>query len=349
MADNQRKCYLDILRIVSMLAVILMHTSSRCVSHLQPLDTQWQVNYVINGLTRWAVPVFVMISGALFLGRESIDIKLLFKKNILRLVTAYLFWSLLYTLTYSIIPYYGELSVISVKNAIAGTIKGGYYHLWFIPMIIGVYLLLPVIHLVTKYARRSLLRYFLILGVVIYFILPIVCRNDSMKNILADIVDSVGQSYVGLYVFYFILGYYLNNANHSKCCNGACIGLGIIGAAISVFVILQTARNNQYAAWISESNSVSVLLMSIGLFTWVKKRWVYLGNERMEHAIMLISRYTFGIYLVHELVLGSLYPRFFNWLAPFPRFLVLFVAVTVLSLLVVVVISKSKVLSKYII
>ena len=87
MPDNntQRIAYLDILRLVATLAVIFIHV----VADGLPLSFgqyNWYVAVVGGSLVRWAVPVFVMISGALYLNpQKQITTKTVLKRKVPRL------------------------------------------------------------------------------------------------------------------------------------------------------------------------------------------------------------------------------------------------------------------------
>lgn len=117
--------YIDMLRVLAIIAVLLMHTAG----HRSPNEVstiEWQICNIFDSGTRWAVPIFVMISGCLFLDKnKEISIKKLYRKNILRIITAYIFWSLIYTLVFSTIKYYKLLLMEGIINTIAGTLKGG--------------------------------------------------------------------------------------------------------------------------------------------------------------------------------------------------------------------------------
>lgn len=63
----QRLWNLDILRIVSIAAVVIIHTASQYLGKLDVTSPYWEIFNFYDGIVRWAVPVFVMISGALFL------------------------------------------------------------------------------------------------------------------------------------------------------------------------------------------------------------------------------------------------------------------------------------------
>ena len=96
--ESQRIIAFDVMRIISIFAVILLHYSSQrfYISFPSP---EWEIRNVYDAMVRWGVPVFVMISGALFLdSNKKLSIKRLYTKNILRITCAFLFWSLIYLL-----------------------------------------------------------------------------------------------------------------------------------------------------------------------------------------------------------------------------------------------------------
>jgi surface polysaccharide O-acyltransferase-like enzyme len=63
--------------------------------YVELVGTEWNIYNICNSASRWGVPVFVMMSGALFLPRE-IPTKTLYKKYILRMTIAYVVWSAFY-------------------------------------------------------------------------------------------------------------------------------------------------------------------------------------------------------------------------------------------------------------
>ena len=129
-----RIVYFDYLRLFAMFAVMVLHVAAQNW-YLTPVDTfEWQTFNVFDSLMRWGVPVFVMISGALFLGKEH-QIKKIFKKNILRLVVALFFWSIIYALWQRFVT-----NEITSSEDFLIAVVNGHAHLWFIYMIIGLYI-----------------------------------------------------------------------------------------------------------------------------------------------------------------------------------------------------------------
>lgn len=93
----KRKIYCDYLRLIATFAVVVLHVSASNWYGADVHGLAWQSFNFYDSATRWSVPIFVMISGALFLGRE-IPIKKIYSKYILRLVIAFFTWNLFYAI-----------------------------------------------------------------------------------------------------------------------------------------------------------------------------------------------------------------------------------------------------------
>ena len=80
---NQRKNYFDLLRVISSFAVVVIHVTSAAMNTTEVSSQTYMANALLNSIMRWAVPVFFMISGALFLDpkREVTTKKALYKDN----------------------------------------------------------------------------------------------------------------------------------------------------------------------------------------------------------------------------------------------------------------------------
>lgn len=112
---------------LGVLAVITIHLCGR----LYDADTysfEWNVFNFYDSIVRWAVLVYVMISGALFLGRD-VPLNKIYGKNILRIFTAFIFWVFVYA-----VCEYLEKGNLTLK-----TFMASHFHLWFLRMIIGLY------------------------------------------------------------------------------------------------------------------------------------------------------------------------------------------------------------------
>lgn len=79
---NNRIEYLDLLRILASIAVVIIHICSSKWYAINSNTNEWSILNIYDSLSRWAVPVFVMISGAIFLSSDY-SIEKLYKKIVL--------------------------------------------------------------------------------------------------------------------------------------------------------------------------------------------------------------------------------------------------------------------------
>ena len=308
----QRQYHLDYLRVFASIAIILLHVSAQNMPYVELAGAEWNIYNICNSASRWGVPVFVMMSGALFIPRE-IPTKTLYKKYISRMAIAYVVWSAFY----AIVDPIGNLIFtegykISITE-IMGNFISGAVHLWFLPMIIGLYMCIPLIKQLTK--NDSLIKYFLLLSFVFCFIktqTELVVTNllsGSVQTIFEN-VDILFKNFnINLilgYTSYFILGFYLNKTEINKKTRGLIYILGVIGLILTILLNLSASKNAEKSTeTFFSASSVNVLLMTIAVFVWFK--YNAKGNDKLNKIIVKLSKYSFGAFLVHIFILKVLH------------------------------------------
>ena len=168
-----RLAYADLLRTFATIAVIVLHLAGSQMAVVAVTSQNWQIFNIYDGLVRWCVPVFVMLSGMFMLdpGRSLPLPKLLFH-NALRILVCLMFWGTVYALAGCWAA--GDFSVHGLWTAMLDTLKGNtHYHLWFLYMILGLYLVTPILRAFCKGASRGDLHYFFILAFLFASLLPI--------------------------------------------------------------------------------------------------------------------------------------------------------------------------------
>ena len=70
MKEFERNSAYDYLRILASFCVIILHLASQKINFINVYSKEWQVLNFYDSIVRWTVPVFAMISGALFLSKE---------------------------------------------------------------------------------------------------------------------------------------------------------------------------------------------------------------------------------------------------------------------------------------
>ena len=133
----ERTWYFDALRVIACSIVVLLHQSAQKFGD-DVGSHNWMTFNFYDSLSRWAVPVFVMISGALFLDpARSFVPRVHLRRYLPRIVLSFVFWSAVYALwNYSM--------DMRLRDVVAGFFSGS-VHLWFLYMIGGLYLLVPLL------------------------------------------------------------------------------------------------------------------------------------------------------------------------------------------------------------
>lgn len=351
---NERWFYLDFLRVISIFAVILIHIAAPR-TYMEIGCHMWNVLTVYGNLIDWAVPVFVMISGALYLSPErEVPMEKLFRKHILRMIIVFVFWSAVYAVfdTYIYNP-------TSVRQDIAGVFTRfflGHSHLWFLFMIVGLYLLVPLLRKIT--ADWNMVRYFLLLAIMFNFVFPMVlsCLDavdfiltppDSLREFADQIYSKVDFHFTLGYVVYFVAGYYLSKAYINKKMEWCLYILAILSGVVS---IVYTMYGSAYARMdLVKLPHFPNLFQPAAIFVFAR---LHVGNNVSKLSgkiINFIAGHSFGMYLVHYLVLILFQWLVFDASAFNPVFSVPLIGLTVyiLSLVLAVFLRKIPVVRKY--
>lgn len=300
--SNNRVLYFDCLRIAATLAVVVLHVCAENWYSMDAATFEWQVYNLGDGLVRWCVPIFVMISGALFLGRD-ISIEQIHRKYILRILTAYLFWSALYAVV-------GIDGNSSIKSFIVSVIVG-HYHMWFLPMIAGLYLVTPLVR--KSICSDSLLKYFLLLALFFAILAPQAIKalevfSDGLSIVAESLFGDIGFHFCIGFVGYFVLGYFLSNVDLSKRVRMIIYALSILGFVSTIFgTYWLSVHTNGHSDYLYGDFTVNVLLESLGVFVFFKQvGGSVLIEGKAKQVITKLSKYSFGVYLVHPMILEFL-------------------------------------------
>lgn len=297
---GKREVYFDCLRIMATFVVIMAHLAAQNWYTVEVGTYEWNVFNLYDAIARWSVPVFVMISGALFLGAGSKNPERIFKKNIPRIITAFLFWSAIYAISNLF------LGKSEWKNAIREFVEGP-THLWFLFMIAGLYMLVPLLWKITE--NEKLTGYFVLLSLVFTFVLPfcvtvISLYSEKFGAIAGGLVGNIGVTFTAGYVSYFVCGYYLSRRDMDRKRRGVIYLLGIAGLAVTFFAARIFPASDEAASSIFHDCMIfNVMLTGVALFVFAKNSGKIRNvSDRTREWLEKLSNYSFGVYLVHILV-----------------------------------------------
>lgn len=341
---KERIIYLDILRIISCISIIAIHVAAHNYDTTTPSSYEWNVFNIYQSATRWAGPMFMLISGAIFLdNNREISIKKIYTKNILKLIITAIFWATFYEMM--------DIFVMNIKSArglkvfITNVISLNKYHLWYLRMMIGLYIITPVLRKIT--ADRKTTEYFLIVQLFFTSIIPsllLIPGMSKFKDLFSDINLNFG------YISYFVLGYYLSIKEFSGKTRKAIYGLGILGFVVTVVgcAVYSNYLNKPYKLYMQYLPTM--LLETIGIFVFVKNCKFNI-TTRTNKMINLLVKNTLGIYLIHVFVKEclekiGLTSLSFNPMISVP---VIVLIIFVISLMISITIKHIPILKKYIV
>lgn len=305
--SGSRILFPDLLRILAIFFVILAHVGSIGFVRFPVSSFNWHVSNFYECLTRWSVPIFIMISGMFFLNpQKEITFSKLYHKNVFRLLVALVSWGILYR---SIGVFQFAIGNDASFGAVLTKMANEYsklffgpvwYHLWFLYMIIGLYILVPLIRIFTKSASRKHYHYLFLIYAVFGSFLPLI--NDSLLFANSALEINFKISELMGYSIYFILGFYLYKfdiTNHAK------RWIYLIAIMSVIFQILGTyflsSKIGIALQFLFDYSRPNVVIQAVAIFLLVKDISLKVRlSARAKSVVSMLSKYSFGMYLVHD-------------------------------------------------
>ena len=253
---------------------------------------------IFNSLARICVPLFIMISGYLLLPMKT-DYMTFLKKRFTRISFPFIVFCILYDIFFCI---KGDIDVktmfINIPKIFVnfGTELG---HLWYIYMIMGIYLFIPIISPWIKTAEKEHFYYYLglwtisLFHVYIHYIYPEVWGECYWNN------TSLFQSFLGN-CGYAILGAFIKI--HLKNYDLYILGgiLYIIGSGITMlgfFLRRPKAETCKEIEMTWHFNTINVAMATFGMFLLLRK--VECKNPKISAIFNDIALKSYGMYLIH--------------------------------------------------
>lgn len=331
-----RIVWLDLLKVAAIFMMLAVHCTDNVTpaERSEPWYNLWGSLY--GSLLRPAIPLFVMVTGALLLPVRE-NMQTFYRKRIPRVAVPFLLWSVLYNL----FPWFtgllgldaaviNEFFVWAEPSQAAAdalhhvamipfTFSLFAVQMWYVYLLIGLYLYLPVFSAWVSQSTAGEQRFFLSIWVVSLFI------PYLREFVSADLWGACSwNEFNMLYYFagfngYLLLGYYLRHhltPSARKRVLAAGIPLFAIGYAVTFFGFKTvTAIPGQTAEMVELFYTYctpNVLLMSLPVFVAAQQLPEPSGIVR--RAVISLSGCTLGIWMCHYLFLGPCY----QLIAPLP-------------------------------
>jgi surface polysaccharide O-acyltransferase-like enzyme len=305
--------WIDLVRVVAVFQVVLIHLSYVIFFKEDVVSANWRAANFYDSFSRMGVPLFFMASGVLLLGKRE-SLADFFRKRFVKVGIPTLFWSIAYLL-WSVEAYTnGTMNPVRVGLSMFKAIYTGNIeiHLWFLYILIGIYLVVPLLRVFVSAASRRDLAYFVGMWVLATPLLELAQRLSGFQTAL---VIPVVAGYVG----YFVMGYLLADVRLES--RGMFLaGLGLILAVAVTYYGTNALSANAAPidTYFYSYFSPPTVLASVCGFLLLQNLGRNLG--RVGSLVRTVAGTTFGIYLIHIFVVellrkGILGFRLYSWQA----------------------------------
>ena len=363
----------DLIRTIAIIGVILLHASNDLtIQQMNQFEIiRWTTVDVYESMGRIGVPLFVMLTGALLLQpSKNESLSAFFKKRWARIGLPWIFWGGAYFAWDFLV----EHQAFTSNAIIQGLLTGPYYQFWYLYMLLGLYLLAPILRVFMARADQTIIKYLLILWVLGASIIPVfgLVTTYQLNNTVFTITGYVG---------YFVLGTYLLTVQIRRSTLSIFTVLGIALTAIGTYLLAATIGGGTMY-FFQQYLSPTIILASAMVFLLIitikpspaqknisppkpssAPTLMFLSSSTQAEAqkdispfksnklIKVISQNSLPIFLFHVMVLESLQRGYFGFAingntinsiigVPLMTVIVLFVSLAIILLLKKVPYSK---------
>ena len=291
------------LRVIASISVVMIHVA-QTIWYTADINTSlWKWSNVYEAFSKWAVPVFVMISGAGILNSAK-SFEEILNKNVRKILKVFFLWAMLYFAESYLL---GKPMADCVLSVIYGP-------LWYLLMTVGLYLIVPFCRLIVK--CRKLTDYFLLLGIIFTCILPTgkyaaMLLSEKLYKGLSMLEEDFGFFMCVGFSVYFILGYgiaawWKDEKNKTR----LVYVLGAIGFVVNPLLgEIATVLSGKVFASFYDNFNIFVFIEAVAVFLLLMNYHKLL----VKSGFAKLSKYTLTIYLIHKIVIDLFGLSGVNW------------------------------------
>ena len=316
MKEKSYKIYLEVIRILACYMVVFNHTEENGFLLYMFQDSHkliyWMYHF-ISVFVKANVPLFVMVSGALLFNKEE-SAKDIYTKRIPRMLMILIIFSFISHIELLAI-FSGEIwSKLSIKDFFL-TIYTSYQYnwsYWYLYGYIAFLMVLPFLKLIARGLDKALTRYLIILSLAIsiYPIFTYLISEDKYIAYEALIPTWIAETFI----VYPLLGFYFDKKDDYTVKDIR------VWLTLDVITIMLASIANWYRCSFKgegyEGNlreiymSSFTIINAITIFICIKFFSNKVKNAQIKQIIVNIGRSTFGIYLLHVIIMRL---PFMNW------------------------------------
>jgi hypothetical protein len=202
--SGPRKQFLDVLRVLATCAVVLMHvlTGATDVTDASIVPEYRSLLLSVMDLVTWCVPIFLLMSGYLFLNPErTLTYPVMIKKYCRRIALAILLFGVPYAASELVVAE-RTFRIRMIPEALKMTLTGHTWsHMWYLYLILFLYLITPLL--------KKVLRVLPVWGVAA--VMAVIFLGSSVAPFLNKVLDVNSIPVLpdgGVYFLYYLCGYF---------------------------------------------------------------------------------------------------------------------------------------------
>lgn len=332
---------IDFLSVSAAIAVVYLHVNA-CFWDFDPEARYWMTANIIETVFYWAVPIFFMISGiTLIPSIERNGTKRFLRNRVIKVFFPYIFWSILGIYYQSVVLEWFPVSEISFSKIVNGLINGNLVSVyWFFIPYFTICITVPLFSNISRASRTYIFEYLAILGFLLNVLVVFICNTFFPAIKITQLLPVAANYYL-----YFIIGYLFSDYNPNKRIRIILYILGAIGFLMHLIPTYYLSVNaNHIVDTFKGYYNLPCYLQSVAVFILIRQIYYCfeIRKNRIQLAIIKFFEwfrpYTFGIYLLHQLVLLGLL-RFMDisqtsiWWRIFGPWVIIFISIALINLL----------------
>lgn len=281
-----RTAWMDSARVIAIVAVVLIHVLAPTVEGrgVEVGGSAWWVANVLNSASRWCVPVFLMISGALALDPTRVSRpREFYRRRWQRIGVPLVFW----TVVYLGFRQFFLGARLTLEEAVADVVSGApFLQLYFLYVLAGLVLITPFLKVITRHATWRMQLGFAVVMLALGVL-------DQVLSYLGGVGEPNAATRFLPFIGYYVLGSVLRDVLLSRVWLAwtAVLWLGSVAAVALLAAVDEFGALGRYGYWFL---SPPVVVMSVTayllLHAWLRRGWAWLRP---------VAPLAFGVFLVH--------------------------------------------------
>ena len=352
---KKRIFYYDVLRAIAIIGIVFCHASVSFI--LTGVDNPtFPISAFFDCFRDFSIPIFVMLSGALLINRKD-SLGDFFKKRLSRLFIPFVFWVIVYSI-YSAVYIKHSFDISSALDIFLGAPGTLGVAFWFIWMIVIVYCEIFLINRIIIYGsgkRENFEKEFITLLTVFSVIYIVLSNFGILGNYSSKLL------YFMSFIAYVIIGYFISHYDlvgsrvsaNKMIIVTLLISCALYGYYIFGFVVPKSIQANHFVY--KGYFNLLILALSVNIFCLFKylsktKYLMYIEDKTLGKVFITISKYSFGLYLCHYMILIILkinLIRIYYNQSPLLWIPILVILTTVISLSILGILNRIPYLNKF--